>query len=372
MLVFRVLFCSLATTQAFRLAQPVPQPDISKRVTYNGGWALGLSGSSCPSDAPVACSTQSGSVNPMCCPSGQTCSGDIRPYCCPTSVDCSNVVENVPVCANSTWNMYTQGGGNYFCCEPDQFGVLPLHGYAGICEPLDQTVASSLIATPASQVGGAAVTSVATETGGGGAANTMTVTSTLQNGGVTTITTAISGTATQTQGSASATGTGLNTPKGGGTATITLSRGAEIGIAIGAALVLIVGAIVLWRCVRAKKGRQTKMNNEGYAYQSGPAPMYSAVPNQGMQQQQQPYVVSPVQEYKTPVVGVMPQYGSPTPSPGSAGGYASPNSSPPPQFHQQQQQYGSSPQMQGRYEAPGGPVSPPVEAPNAWERGIDG
>ncbi len=51
--------------------------------------------------------------------------------------DCINVVSNLPVCANATWDMYIlrESGQTYFCCEDDQFGVLPLKGYAGICEP---------------------------------------------------------------------------------------------------------------------------------------------------------------------------------------------------------------------------------------------
>ncbi|KAE8442232.1 hypothetical protein EG329_003703 [Mollisiaceae sp. DMI_Dod_QoI] len=338
-----VFVSSLAATHALQPAQLVPQSDISKRVTYNGGWALGLAGASCPSDAPVACDTGSGSINPI-------------------------------------WNMYTQGGGNYFCCEPGQYGVLPQHGYAGLCEPLDQAVASSLIATPASQAGGAAVTTVGSQTGGG-AQSTMTVTSTLPNGGgVTTITTAVSGApATSTQ-PAAATGTGLNS-SGGGTATITLTKGAEIGIACGAAVILIVSGILLWFFIRRRKRKQVATNNERYGYPSGPAgqgmamgpaPMYSSTPQQmGQTQGQQPYVVSPVQEYKTPVVGVMPQYGSPTPPPpSSAGGF-----SPPPQHQHQHQQgmYNGSPspnpnQMHEMYEAPSRP--PPVEAPNSWERGI--
>lgn len=104
--------------------------------------------------------------------------------------------------------------------------------------------------------------------------------------------------------------------------------------------------------------------------------MYSATPHpqqMGMAQGagQQPYVVSPIQEYKTPMVGVVPQGGqwgvpSPRPSPpppGSAGAFT-----PPPQ-HQHQGQYMPSP-VSGRFEAPGAPVAAPVEAPNVWERGL--
>jgi hypothetical protein len=94
--------------------------------------------------------------------------------------------------------------------------------------------------------------------------------------------------------------------------------------------------------------------------------MYSALPPQPQQQQQGNYVVSPLMnEYKAPLVGV---YGSPSPTPG----VVSPNTPPPGQHG-----YGfggtHSPgpgMMNGRYEAPGEPVSAPVEAPNSWERGV--
>jgi hypothetical protein len=58
---------------------------LQERATYNGGWALAIPGSSCPADAPVACSTAGGSVNPACCPNGQTCFGLENQHCCPTS-----------------------------------------------------------------------------------------------------------------------------------------------------------------------------------------------------------------------------------------------------------------------------------------------
>ena len=56
---------SLAVTaHAYKLARLVPQ----ERSTYEGGWALGLPGPTCPSDAPVACGTNDDTVNPACCP----------------------------------------------------------------------------------------------------------------------------------------------------------------------------------------------------------------------------------------------------------------------------------------------------------------
>lgn len=64
--------------------------------------------------------------------------------------NCVGQLQNLPVCANSTWNMYeliTFGSTNYFCCEQGQVGVIPTAGYAGICQAQGQAVPSSLLAT---------------------------------------------------------------------------------------------------------------------------------------------------------------------------------------------------------------------------------
>ena len=61
--------------------------------------------------------------------------------------NCIGQLQNLPVCANSSWNMFNLGGNNYFCCELGQVGVIPLTGYAGICQAGSQGVAASLLAT---------------------------------------------------------------------------------------------------------------------------------------------------------------------------------------------------------------------------------
>jgi len=331
----RIIFLSslLAVTEAHIRARLVPQ----ERAAYEGGWALALPGASCPSDAPVACDTNDATVNPTCCPSGQTCFGLLDPHCCPTNADCQNVVENLPVCANSTWNMYELDldARSFFCCEPGQYGVLPVSGYAGICEPNDLVVASSLIATAASQVGG---TAVATGNGNtGGAAATSTVTSTMKNGGITTITTTLGGaTATATQTGNGATSTGGSTSSNP-ISTISnktgLSTGAIVGIAVGAFALLLIALVAFWAC---RRKRNSRYNGENQGPPGSGAPVYSAVP--------QPYQ-SPAPEYKSPVV----RYGAPAPQ----AGYGV---SPPPQG------YGPTQPPVQQY---GGP--PPVEAPQGWE-----
>jgi hypothetical protein len=65
--------------------------------------------------------------------------------------NCVGQLQNLPVCANSSWNMYEVGGalgqGSYFCCEQGQVGVMPITGYAGICQAQGKAVPSSLLAT---------------------------------------------------------------------------------------------------------------------------------------------------------------------------------------------------------------------------------
>jgi hypothetical protein len=217
----------------------------------------------------------------------------------------------------------------FFCCEPGQIGVLPISGFAGLCEPVDQQVASSLIATPATQVGGAAVTTVVGggATGGTGPMSTVTISSTLKNGGVTTITTAVAGAATPTSTGAGPASTGTGSSGSGSTSSgNNLSIGAIVGITIGG-LALIAAAFMLLQRYCAGRNKQD-MSQETYAggYEGGQsgASIYSAMPA--------------VQEYKSPAVGVQ----------GSQGyGYG-----------------GTPPPQQGGY-------GPPVEAPQRWDGRVE-
>ncbi|KAH8760134.1 hypothetical protein F5882DRAFT_32141 [Hyaloscypha sp. PMI_1271] len=272
----------LAVAQALSLAPPV----LQERASYNGGWALAIPGSSCPADAPVACPTAGGNVNPACCPNGQTCFGLKNQHCCPTNSECENVVTNFPACANSTWNMYALSFSSrtFFCCEPGQYGVLPISGYTGICEPVDQPVASSLVATSASQAGG---TGVATAVQ---APSTGTVTSTMRDGALTTIlTTALLATASST-----ATGTGNGSPAStagatgsgfgqSGTVTFHISKGGLIGIVLVAIIVLatIIIFCVYWRKRKADRrrgGAALAGNGGGTVYAGTGTPMHAAFP----------------------------------------------------------------------------------------------
>jgi hypothetical protein len=53
--------------------------------------------------------------------------------------------------------------GGYFCCNPGELGMWPSTGKTGgLCEPADQTVPKSQLATIASQIGIAAATKAPT------------------------------------------------------------------------------------------------------------------------------------------------------------------------------------------------------------------
>jgi hypothetical protein len=267
-----------------------------------------------------------------------------------TAADCSNVVQNFPVCAKSTWNLYVYDidRNYYFCCPPGQYGVLPVSGNAGICKPVDQAVASSLVATPTDQAGGggAAATTVSgivTQS-----TSTVTRTSTLAGGSVTVVTTAVTEevTAEATEGAESSSSSGSGSSSSGSKKkSSALSTGAIVGIAIGALFVLAAILLGIWW--RKRQARQNMINPStmpevyvgGQGHTGvGSAPLYSTTP--------QPYQ-SPVPEYKSPAIssGYV----------GSGGGYGP--GTPPSQYGNQQMGYAGTPPPVGGY----GP--PPVEAP---------
>jgi hypothetical protein len=174
-LVSLLIFVAVVSCRStYRLALRVEQSLVG-RATSLSGWPLAAV--PCPAVAPVVCSTGIESqINQQCCPSGTTCVGwptNTYPVCCLNckwllasfqrsieftvtnaekiwyflAQDCNGQLENVPVCANSSWNMFELGQNNYFCCEQGQVGVIPQAGYAGICQAGGQGVPSSLLAT---------------------------------------------------------------------------------------------------------------------------------------------------------------------------------------------------------------------------------
>ena len=137
------------------LAEPVIQ-QLSERGNYVGGWAL--SSSQCPAGT-TSCGSNLG-----CCPTSQVCNGPNIAYCCPTSksqhpfrcrgmrsldaaTDCIETIRNIPVCANPDWTMWSLGANGYFCCESGLVGVLPVSGFAGLCEDADVDIPATQLAT---------------------------------------------------------------------------------------------------------------------------------------------------------------------------------------------------------------------------------
>ncbi|KAF4628618.1 hypothetical protein G7Y89_g9537 [Cudoniella acicularis] len=162
----------LATVEAHTRAVPATQ-HISPRALYQGGWPLASIGSTttCPSTTPVQCTSTI--VNLSCCPSGQTCifgAGQDANYCCPTSVDCNEAVLNFPRCANTTWTMFQQKPAGYFCCEPGLIGINPtgVSITGGLCEPVNQVIPTSLLATIVAQVTPSATATATNQTEAGG------------------------------------------------------------------------------------------------------------------------------------------------------------------------------------------------------------
>jgi hypothetical protein len=166
--------------------------------------------------------------------------------------DCNTAVLNFPACANSTWIMFQEkSGGGYFCCAPGQIGVNPDSGLGGgICEPPDQVIPTTLLATIVGQVGAATPTPSAT-------------------GGSSNATTTGAGGAVETNPSAvpSPTSTSVN----GDIANITShwSNPLKIGVGIGS-VVAIVLVLALCSCVKRRRNANRISGVSGYnAYGSG-------------------------------------------------------------------------------------------------------
>ena len=161
--------------------------------------------------------------------------------------DCGAAVKNVPVCANSAWNMFQIeqfGNRDFFCCPNGYTGVLPASGAAGICEAAGANLPLTRLATMASQIGGTSVTPF-----GGSPTATLS--------GVAPHTTGPGG-GGGGGGSQTTTGTGAAAPPGetgagtsfsgsGAGVSSALSIGAIAGIVVGGVVVLVLAvALVLW------------------------------------------------------------------------------------------------------------------------------
>ncbi|KAK0742932.1 hypothetical protein B0T18DRAFT_172698 [Schizothecium vesticola] len=237
-----------------RLAPMAAERHVARQQEYRGGWPLGYMGAECPADTPSKCTVRYG-FNLNCCPTGQTCQDDVLSiYCCPTEADCKAAVLNRPVCANSSWDMYSLAKNEYFCCPTGYFGVLPISGSSGLCEldvnGLSASRIASLVTTP-------------TGSGSGGGAST---TRSAGNG-------AVGGGDSGSSGGNGGNGSGRDGSSDGsngvgkapGTSPNGISAGAIAGIAIGGVILLaICFAVILW--IHRKSLRKTPSSKPEPAY----------------------------------------------------------------------------------------------------------
>lgn len=165
-----------------------------------------------------------------------------------TDEECGPAVKNVPICANSVWNMFQSGGvrDHYFCCPSGYIGVIPVRGEAGVCELEGVNVPKSQLATTASQIG----------LGGTSTAPFTNIPSTTLTGDEP-----LTPTETGTAAGPSVTRTGQGTQDGTGNANSdsSISTGAIAGIAVGAAAVLALSfAFIMWWHRRSLRNRPSQ------------------------------------------------------------------------------------------------------------------
>ncbi|KAB8235264.1 hypothetical protein BDV23DRAFT_159729 [Aspergillus alliaceus] len=94
------------------------------------GWALRKNGSCLEQE--VDCGP---TVPPFrnCCPKGSYCPHANNVACCPSKEFCDDALNAKPHCANSTWDLYINGG--YFCCLQGTTGFAKDGGSNGCGAP---------------------------------------------------------------------------------------------------------------------------------------------------------------------------------------------------------------------------------------------
>ena len=93
---------------------------MSADISSIGGLALRRNGSC------LSTETECGpTASPFyaCCPGGQSCANPYNQVCCPSGNCTTTVVQN-PVCGDTSWSLYNNGGvdSGYFCCLATSFG----------------------------------------------------------------------------------------------------------------------------------------------------------------------------------------------------------------------------------------------------------
>ncbi|KAL4864754.1 WD40-repeat-containing domain protein [Aspergillus spectabilis] len=98
------------------------------------GWALRQNGSCLDTEEDCGVTVEPYRV---CCPGGSYCPNALNVACCPSESNCTEALEARPHCANSTWDLYINGG--YFCCEQGTTGYAKDGGSDG-CGSDDNSV----------------------------------------------------------------------------------------------------------------------------------------------------------------------------------------------------------------------------------------
>jgi hypothetical protein len=171
---FLALCCLCNLTSArVHLARRVSQR-LDARSSSAGGWVL--VNPTCPSGS-TACPSVLESNAATCCPNSMTCQYDInldQHYCCPSGMslsqstplrrdretnnviagsNCQSTIQAVPVCANPSWDLYSQSSllGGFFCCLPSQVGILSDGEHIGSCNDAGVAYPSSILASSVSR-----------------------------------------------------------------------------------------------------------------------------------------------------------------------------------------------------------------------------
>jgi len=149
--------------------------------------------------------------------------------------------------------MFKNGDGGYFCCHPGELGMIPSKGKGGgLCQPADQTLPKSLLATVVSQFGIAAATPA--PSGGVGGATNATATS--------------NGNPSETNPTSSTT-TSVDPTTGGTNVVSNINHwplATKIGVGVGVLVILVLLCVVGSIC----RSRRRRYANEipGYEYSS--------------------------------------------------------------------------------------------------------
>ncbi|KAI1323405.1 hypothetical protein F5Y16DRAFT_383737 [Xylariaceae sp. FL0255] len=200
---------------------------------FIGGYPL-RNADSCPSDAPVTCGV---GLQPRCCPSGFDCVSDPTTngtYCCESGQNCVSESESHPQCPESTWNVwaYDSDGSRGWCCEDSFYGFATLANDGVGCQPIGESIDTDEYHT---------VTQYFTQSITCSSSSSVATTSTSSSSVQTT--------------TPIPTGSGTPTPTPTHSPSAGLSVGGIVGVAIGAAALIVLIAVAGWYCMSRRRNK---------------------------------------------------------------------------------------------------------------------